>query len=69
MDKTSLFDRNVASARIVAEAGYDGMMIGKLDVIAGISTFQKFQLLISPIMPKASAYSNPKTARGKEITS
>ncbi|MCR9131366.1 MAG: SDR family oxidoreductase [bacterium] len=52
MDKTSLFDRNVASARMVAEAGYDGMMIGKLDVIAGISSFQKFQLLISPIMPK-----------------
>jgi hypothetical protein len=37
---------------MVAEAGYDGMMIGKLDVIAGISSFQKFQLLISPIMPK-----------------
>jgi short-subunit dehydrogenase len=51
MDKTELFNKT-ASAQMVAEAGYDGMMIGKLDVIAGISTAQKLQLQLAPIFPK-----------------
>ncbi len=51
MDKTELFNK-AASARMVAEAGYDGMMIGKLDVIAGISTSQKLQLQLAPLVPK-----------------
>lgn len=51
MDKTKLFAQT-ASARVVAEAGYDGMLAGKLDVIAGITFGQRMMLATVPFAPK-----------------
>lgn len=51
MDKTSLF-KNLASANEIAQAGYDGMMKGKLDVIAGLSFSQKIMMASLPLTPK-----------------
>lgn len=51
MDKTELFD-NTASAKSVAQAGYDGMMKGKLDIIAGVAAMQKLMLKAIPLTPK-----------------
>lgn len=51
MDKTSLFD-NTFGAREVAEAGYNAMLEGKLDVIAGVTAMQKMMMHSVPFMPK-----------------
>lgn len=51
MDKTVLFDKT-ANARKVAEAGYNGMMKGKLDVITGLTGTQKVMMSMLPLMPK-----------------
>lgn len=51
MDKTSLFN-NAADARDVAEAGYKGMLKGKIDVIAGLSFSQQLMLKTTPFLPK-----------------
>jgi short-subunit dehydrogenase len=51
MDKTVLFDKT-ASARGVAEDGYNGMINGKLDVISGLTTGQKVMFAALPFMPK-----------------
>jgi len=51
MDKTSLF-ANTASAEDVAQAGYDAMLAGKLNVIAGVTTSQRIQLAMVPFVPK-----------------
>lgn len=51
MDKTVLFDKT-ASARGVAEDGYNGMINGKLDVISGLTTGQKIMFAAMPFMPK-----------------
>ena len=51
MDKTVLF-KNTASARSVAEAGYNAMLAGKLDVIAGVTTAQKLTMRLLPFLPK-----------------
>lgn len=51
MDKTSLFAKT-ASARDVAQAGYDAMLAGKLDVIAGVTFAQKMMMGMAPMMPK-----------------
>ena len=51
MDKTDLF-KNTFSAREVADAGYKGMLQGKLDVIAGVSFSQKMMMSVLPLMPK-----------------
>ena len=51
MDKTSMF-RKMVSARSVAEAGYEGMLKGKLDVITGLSAAQRVQSWFIPFMPK-----------------
>lgn len=51
MDKTALFSR-MASAREVAQAGYEGMLAGRLDVIAGVSLVQKVMLSMAPMTPK-----------------
>ncbi len=51
MDKTSLFSKT-ASAHDVAQAGYDGMLAGKLDVIAGLPFAQRIQLAMIPMAPK-----------------
>lgn len=51
MDKTPLFDKT-ASARRVAEDGYNGMLNGKLDVISGLTFAQKAMMAFLPITPK-----------------
>lgn len=51
MDKTTLFNKT-ASAREVAQAGYDGMLAGRLDVIAGVPFSQRVQLAMIPMAPK-----------------
>ncbi len=51
MDKTNLFEKTV-SARSVAEAGYDGMLKGKLDVVSGLTTSQKMMMKMIPFTPK-----------------
>jgi len=51
MDKTSLF-KNTFSAKEVAEAGYQGMLDGKLDVVAGVSFSQRIQFSLIPLLPK-----------------
>ena len=51
MDKTSMF-KNTASARGVAEDGYNGMIKGKLDVISGLTFSQKMMMSMIPFTPK-----------------
>lgn len=51
MDKTMMF-KNTASAKSVAQDGYDGMMAGKLDVISGLGFANKFMMTLAPLMPK-----------------
>lgn len=51
MDKTDLF-ADVASAAEVAKAGYEAMLAGKLDVVAGITFVQKLMLAAMPFTPK-----------------
>ena len=51
MDKTSMFQKT-ASARSVAEDGYNGMLKGKLDVISGLTTSQKMMMAMIPFTPK-----------------
>ena len=51
MDKTNLFSKT-AGAREVAQAGYDAMLAGKLDVIAGVSFGQKLMMGMAPMVPK-----------------
>lgn len=52
MEKSNGF-KNMASARSVAEDGYDAMMKGKLDVISGLTFTQKLLLLTVPFSPKS----------------
>jgi short-subunit dehydrogenase len=52
MDKTKLFEET-ASARKVAEDGYNAMMAGKLDVISGVSLVQRITLALIPFVPKS----------------
>lgn len=51
MDKTSLFNKT-ASAHDVAKAGYEAMLAGKLDVIAGVPLGQRIQMAMIPLAPK-----------------
>lgn len=51
MDKTILFDKT-ASARKVADDGYEGMMKGKIDVISGLTGSQKIMFAFLPFLPK-----------------
>ena len=51
MDKTSLFS-NTFSAKEVAADGYNGMLAGKLDVLAGLTTGQRMMMRSVPFMPK-----------------
>lgn len=51
MDKTDLFNKT-ASARSVAEDGYNGMLAGKLDVISGLTFGQKMMISMVPLTPK-----------------
>jgi short-subunit dehydrogenase len=51
MDKTTLFAKT-ASARSVAQDGYDAMLAGKLDVISGVTFGQRMMLATIPFTPK-----------------
>lgn len=51
VDKTAIYS-NPASARSVAEDGYNAMIKGKLDVISVSSKSQKMQLSLLPFFPK-----------------
>ena len=51
VDKTAIYS-NPASARSVAEDGYNAMVKGKLDVISVSSRSQKMQLSLVPFFPK-----------------
>ena len=51
MDKTDLFNKT-ASARTVAEDGYNGMLKGQLDVISGLTFSQKMMMSMVPLTPK-----------------
>lgn len=51
MDKTDLFKKTF-TAREVAESGYNAMLEGKLNVMAGLSFGQKIMMDSIPFMPK-----------------
>lgn len=51
MDKTAMF-KNTATARSVAEDGYNAMLKGKLDVISGLKPMQKLMMAMIPFTPK-----------------
>jgi short-subunit dehydrogenase len=51
MEKSSMFAQTV-SARSVAQAGYDGMLEGKLNVISGLTFSQKAMVSMIPFIPK-----------------
>lgn len=51
MDKTELF-KKPATARRVAQDGYEGMLKGKLDVISGLTSAQKLMAAMLPLTPK-----------------
>ncbi|WAC02570.1 SDR family oxidoreductase [Lacinutrix neustonica] len=51
MDKTAMF-KSTASARQVAEDGYQGMIDGTLDVIYGLTFSQKAMMSMLPLVPK-----------------
>lgn len=51
MDKTDMF-KKTASARSVAEDGYNGMLNGKLDIISGLTGSQKMMMAMIPLTPK-----------------
>ncbi|MEM1398465.1 MAG: SDR family oxidoreductase [Pseudomonadota bacterium] len=51
MDKTGLFAKP-ATARSVAQDGYDAMMRGDMDVMSGVSFARRLMLRIAPLLPK-----------------
>jgi short-subunit dehydrogenase len=51
MDQTSLFNKT-ASARSVAEDGYNAMLAGKLDVVSGVTFIQRVMIAAIPVTPK-----------------
>ena len=51
MDKTALF-KNPFTPQEVAQAAYNGMLKGKLDVISGLTLSQKLMMKTIPITPK-----------------
>ncbi|MEM1325724.1 MAG: SDR family oxidoreductase [Bacteroidota bacterium] len=53
MDKTDLFkSADVASAESVAKEGYQGMLDGELNIIAGVTLAQKVMMKAIPVVPK-----------------
>lgn len=52
LDGTPLFAGGLASAASVAEAGYEGMLAGKLDVLAGLTFGQRCMMAAVPFTPK-----------------
>lgn len=64
MDKTDFFAKT-ASSRQVAEAGYQAMLAGKLEVIAGLPLSQRILLKLSPLLPKQIALTMVR--KGQEV--
>lgn len=52
MNETEVF-AEAATARAVAEAGYEGMLAGSLDVIAGVGLGMRLRLALVPFLPKS----------------
>lgn len=65
MDETSLFD-NPFSAQSVAQAGYDAMLAGKLDVITGVSGSQRMMMSMLPLIPKKMVLRQVRTMQEVE---
>ncbi|MGB5942254.1 MAG: SDR family oxidoreductase [Leeuwenhoekiella sp.] len=53
MDKTKLFD-DTADPESVTKAGYEAMLEGELNVVAGVSFAQKMMMKTLPLMPKGA---------------
>ncbi|MBS7233784.1 SDR family oxidoreductase [Flavobacterium psychroterrae] len=51
MDRTELFNKT-AQPQEVALAGYNAMLDGKLDIVAGLTPMQKVMIAAIPFMPK-----------------
>lgn len=51
MDKTGLFEKTF-SAREVAQSGYNGMIKGDLNIMAGVTTMQSMMMGMIPFTPK-----------------
>ena len=51
MDKTALF-QSTTPASEVAKDGYEAMMAGKLNVIAGVPTSRRIMYALAPLLPK-----------------
>ncbi|MGY3053577.1 short-subunit dehydrogenase [Pedobacter sp. UYEF25] len=51
MDKTVMFSKT-ATAKRVAEQGYNGMLLGKLNVLAGLGFGQRFAMHMVKFVPK-----------------
>ncbi|MEM6912335.1 MAG: SDR family oxidoreductase [Verrucomicrobiota bacterium] len=51
MEDSALFSQ-AASARSVAQDGYQGLLAGKLAVVTGLTTSQKFLMTAMPFLPK-----------------
>lgn len=51
LEETSLFAK-AASAKSVAQAGYDAMLKGKLNAVAGMPLALRIQLKLLPLLPK-----------------
>jgi hypothetical protein len=52
LDKTALFEKKAADAHDVALKGYEAMILGKLNVITGVTFSQKMLLNVIPFAPK-----------------
>jgi short-subunit dehydrogenase len=51
MEGTPLFQKT-ASARGVAKAGYNAMLRGKLNVVAGVPFARRIMYMLIPFLPK-----------------
>ncbi|WNJ17689.1 SDR family oxidoreductase [Pontibacter sp. G13] len=56
MDKTDLF-QNTFSANEVAKDGYEAMMAGKLEIIAGVTALQRIMMSTLALTPKSMVLS------------
>ena len=51
MDKTVMFQKT-ASARSVAQDGYNAMISGRLNIVSGVTFSQKILFFLTPFLPK-----------------
>lgn len=51
LEKTELFKESTSPYGVALD-GYEGMLAGKLDVISGLTIFQKVMISASPLLPK-----------------